>query len=128
MNVTANRNTGTIHQDPECKFLGERGELITRETADNDDRSWDECKICFQVGGSKAPHCPECRKANITARHGDFVRDMSDEPKWACYGCDHRFDEPVMILTHARINTDTLAGKLQDMDPDDVVPPEELDQ
>lgn len=128
MKVTANYNTGTIHQDPDCKFLAERGELLSRETVDNDDRSWHECKICFQVGGSKVPHCPECHKSNITARHGDFVRDMSDEPTWLCYSCDHTFEVPVMSLTHTRIRTDTLAGKLQDMDPDDVVPPSEVDQ
>jgi ribosomal protein L37AE/L43A len=76
---------------------------------------YEECPWCFD--SEKTPHCPDCDSAEVTTRHGG----MTQEPRnqlWYCYKCKAEFDEPSMSHGVATIRGDTLAGDLQDMDPD----------
>jgi transposase-like protein len=67
--------------------------------------------------------CPKCDFTTIVANPGGMQRSQEPATDYRCRECGHAFDEPVEreARNNASVRGDCLAGKLDTMDPDDLV-------
>lgn len=87
---------------------------------------YDPCKYCYDLDESESPHCPTCESPQITSLQWGLQRPAGQPCYWRCRDCNAEFQEPMSKSTCVAPRGDTLASKLHNADPDDLVPPSEV--
>jgi hypothetical protein len=112
-----------------CRYHKDSMLLVNEERAHT--LGLQPCKNCIAIDGHKTPHCPapECHSAQIKSTSGGIAEAKVTKHDWKCRDCGNRFDEPKQIASTGSVRKDTVAGMLDQMDPDtEIVAPEEVDQ
>jgi hypothetical protein len=116
-----------VYHKPDCHHVTDAMSTVSERQAER--LWWRKCQTCHDIAEPRdTPHCPRCRRASITPCPGGLASTKNTDHQWRCENCAHEFDDPAMVQGRGTVRGDTVAGKLERMDPDDLVAPSEADE